>query len=139
MRCFGSARHSSRSFLGKHVRTVNEHLQNIYEEGELPPGPTNRKFRIVRLEGLREVAREIEHCNLEAILAVGYRVRSDRGTQFRKWATERQAAEIRGSPLGRKLQARKQAVKWEWIPLGVGARTDSRTRRQAVVAIETPG
>jgi hypothetical protein len=73
----------------KDVRTINEHLQNIYEEGELDPGPTIRKFRIVRREGTREVAREIEHYNLDAILAVGYRVRSDRGTQFRRWATER--------------------------------------------------
>lgn len=71
------------------VPTVNEHLKNIFEEGELTPGPTIRKFRIVRREGIREVAREIEHYNLDTILAVGYRVRSDRGTQFRRWATER--------------------------------------------------
>jgi len=57
----------------KDVRTINEHLQNIYEEGELDPGPTIRKFRIVRREGAREVAREIEHYNLDAILTVGYR------------------------------------------------------------------
>ncbi|MBU4273721.1 MAG: virulence RhuM family protein [Planctomycetes bacterium] len=73
----------------KDVRTINEHLQNIYEEDELDPVPTIRKFRIVRREGAREVAREIEHYNLDAILAVGYRVRSERGTQFRRWATER--------------------------------------------------
>jgi len=73
----------------KDVRTINEHLQNIYEEGELDPGGTTRKFRIVRREGAREVAREIEHYNLDAILAVGYRVSSERGTQFRRWATER--------------------------------------------------
>ena len=71
------------------VPTVNEHLRNIYLEGELAEGPTIRKFRIVRREGSREVAREVEHYNLEAILAVGYRVRSERGTQFRRWATER--------------------------------------------------
>jgi hypothetical protein len=71
------------------VPTVNEHLKNIFVEGEVPPGPTIRKFRIVRREGPREVEREIEHYNLDAILAVGYRVRSDRGTQFRRWATER--------------------------------------------------
>jgi len=73
----------------KDVRTVNEHLQNIYEEGEVDKQATIRKFRIVRREGPREVEREIEHYNLDAILAVGYRVRSDRGTQFRRWATER--------------------------------------------------
>jgi hypothetical protein len=73
----------------KDVRTVNEHLQNIYAEGEIDAKATIRKFRIVRREGPREVEREIEHYNLEAILAVGYRVRSERGTQFRRWATER--------------------------------------------------
>jgi hypothetical protein len=73
----------------KDVRTINEHLKNIYREGELDPRPTIRKFRIVRQEGAREVARHIEHYNLDAILAVGYRVRSPRGTQFRQWATER--------------------------------------------------
>lgn len=71
------------------VPTVNEHLSNIYAEGELSADPTIRKFRIVRQEGTREVSREIEHYNLDAILAVGYRVRSERGTQFRQWATER--------------------------------------------------
>jgi hypothetical protein len=71
------------------VPTVNGHLANIYESGELDHEATIRKFRIVRMEGAREVAREIEHYNLDAILAVGYRVRSDRGTQFRRWATER--------------------------------------------------
>jgi len=73
----------------KDVRTINEHLQNIYAEGELEPGATIRRFRIVRQEGRRQVAREIEHYSLQAILSVGYRVRSSRGTQFRIWATER--------------------------------------------------
>jgi hypothetical protein len=71
------------------VRTINEHLQNIYEEQELLPDRTIRKFRIVRFEGEREVARMVDHYNLDAILAVGYRVRSPRGTQFRRWATDR--------------------------------------------------
>lgn len=73
----------------KDVRTISEHIQNIFEEGELDPGATIRKFRIVQLEGNREVARLIDHYNLDVILAVGYRVRSHRGTQFRRWATER--------------------------------------------------
>ena len=73
----------------KDVRTINEHLVNIFAEGELTREATIRKFRIVRTEGKREVAREIEHYNLEAILSVGYRVRSHRGTQFRQWATAR--------------------------------------------------
>ena len=71
------------------VRTVNEHLVNIYLEKELDKNATIRNFRIVQKEDSREVSRDIKHYNLDAILAVGYRVRSDRGTQFRKWATER--------------------------------------------------
>ena len=73
----------------KDVRTVNEHLVNIFDEGELQREATIRKFRIVRAEGRREVSRDVEHYRLEAILAVGYRVRSHRGTQFRQWATAR--------------------------------------------------
>lgn len=72
---------------GKDVRTINEHLQNIYEEAELDPGATIRKFRIVRTEGNREVNRLVDHYSLPAILAVGYRVRSAQGTRFRQWAT----------------------------------------------------
>ena len=71
------------------VPTVNEHLKGIFAEGELAAGATIRKFRIVRLEGSRAVTREIEHYNLDAILAVGFRVRSHRGTQFRQWAIGR--------------------------------------------------
>jgi hypothetical protein len=73
----------------KDVRTINEHLVHIFDEGELRREATIRKFRIVRTEGKREVAREIEHYNLDAILAVGFRVRSHRGTQFRQWAIGR--------------------------------------------------
>jgi len=73
----------------KDVRTINEHLVNIYDEGELRREATIRKFRIVRSEGARQVARELEHYNLDAILAVGFRVRSHRGTQFRQWAIGR--------------------------------------------------
>ena len=71
------------------VPTVNEHLKGIFAEAELQADATIRKFRIVRHEGSREVAREIEHYCLPAILSVGYRVRSVRGTQFRQWATAR--------------------------------------------------
>ncbi len=71
----------------KDVRTINEHLRNIFDEGELAREATIRNFRIVRTEGNREVSREVEHYSLPVILAVGYRVRSPRGTQFRQWAT----------------------------------------------------
>ncbi len=73
----------------KDVRTINEHIGNIFDEGECEAGATIRKFRIVRLEGAREVTREIEHYNLDVIISVGYRVKSLRGVQFRKWATAR--------------------------------------------------
>ena len=73
----------------KDVRTINEHLVNIFEEGELHREATIRKFRIVRHEGARQVSREVEHYNLDAIIAVGFRVRSHRGTQFRQWAISR--------------------------------------------------
>lgn len=71
------------------VKTVSEHLQNIYEESELEPERTIRKLRIVQQEGERLVRRLVDHYHLDAILAVGYRVRSERGMQFRQWATAR--------------------------------------------------
>jgi hypothetical protein len=71
------------------VNTVNYHLKAIFAEGELRPEATIRYYRIVRTEGARQITRQIEHYNLEAILAVGFRVRSHRGTQFRQWAIGR--------------------------------------------------
>ena len=65
------------------VPTINEHLAGIYAEGELNREATLRSFRIVQTEGAREVTRAIDHYSLDAILAVGYRVRSARGTAFR--------------------------------------------------------
>jgi hypothetical protein len=73
----------------KDVRTINEHIKNIYIEGELEPKATIRKFRIVQTEGKRQVTRQVDHYNLDVIISVGYRVRSHRGTQFRIWATQR--------------------------------------------------
>ena len=73
----------------KDVRTINEHIANIYEEGELHPEATIRNFRTVQQEGARQVARDIDHYNLDMIISVGYRVNSIRGTQFRIWATQR--------------------------------------------------
>lgn len=71
------------------TKTVSEHLQNIFAEGECEPERTIRNFRTVRQEAHRQVRRDLDHYNLDAILAVGYRVRSARGTQFRQWATQR--------------------------------------------------
>jgi len=75
---------------GKDVRTINEHIKNIYVEQELINSEvTIRKFRIVRQEGTRQVQRDIDHYNLDMVISVGYRVNSKKGTQFRIWATQR--------------------------------------------------
>lgn len=72
---------------GVDVRTVSEHLHNIFGSAELAPEATIRKFRIVQQEGRREVSRSVDFYNLDAIISVGYRVNSIRATQFRQWAT----------------------------------------------------
>lgn len=73
---------------GVEVQTVNYHLKEIFKTGELPEESTIRKFRIVQMEGKREVSREVDFYNLDAIIAVGYRVNSYQATQFRIWATK---------------------------------------------------
>lgn len=70
------------------IPTINEHLKNIFETGELDIGATIRKFLIVQKEGSRSVSREIDHYNLEIIIALGYRINSERATDFRRWATQ---------------------------------------------------
>ena len=67
---------------------IIQHLKNIYAEEELLPEATAKKFLVVRKEGARNVRREIEHYNLDAIIAVGYRVNSKKATRFRQWATK---------------------------------------------------
>jgi len=71
----------------KDVRTVNEHIGNIFKEKELIKSSTIRKFRIVQKEGNRQVERTRSGYSLDVIISVGYRVNSKRGTQFRIWAT----------------------------------------------------
>lgn len=73
---------------GVDKRTISEHLKNIYHSGELKENSTVRKFRTVQKEGERQIVREIEYYNLDAIISVGYRVNSSRATQFRIWATK---------------------------------------------------
>ncbi|MBN9383399.1 MAG: virulence RhuM family protein [Chitinophagaceae bacterium] len=73
---------------GVDVRTVNEHLQNIFITNELEKESTIRNFRIVQQEGTRSVSREVDFYNLDAIIAVGYRVNSHEATRFRIWATK---------------------------------------------------
>lgn len=66
---------------------ISLHLKNIYAEGELEQETTTEEFSVVRQEGTRQVRRELEHYNLDAIIAVGYRVNSKKATRFRQWAT----------------------------------------------------
>ena len=73
----------------KDIRTINEHITNIFDDEELEKKSTIRKFRIVRQEGKRQVNREIEHYDLDMIISVGYRVKSKQGISFRRWATAR--------------------------------------------------
>ena len=73
---------------GVDVRTVNEHLKNIFDSGELPQKSTIRKFRIVQKEGNRDVSRDVDFYNIDTIIAVGYRVNSIEATRFRIWATK---------------------------------------------------
>ncbi len=69
------------------VKTINEHLINLFSQNEIRKSATIRNFRIVKNEGDRKVSRDIEFYNLEAIIAVGFRVNSSRAIQFRQWAT----------------------------------------------------
>lgn len=68
---------------------IVEHIQHVYDEGELDEAATCRDFRQVRQEGSRRVTRQIPHYNLDMIISVGYRVKSGAATKFRIWATER--------------------------------------------------
>ena len=71
----------------KDVRTVSEHIQNVFKERELERISTIRKFRIVQTEGKRRIERDVDFYNLDVIISVGYRVKSKVGTLFRIWAT----------------------------------------------------
>lgn len=70
------------------IDNISLHLKNIYAEGELEPEATIEEFSVVRKEGTREVRRTIDHYNMDAIIAVGYRVNSKKATRFRQWATK---------------------------------------------------
>jgi hypothetical protein len=76
------------NLFGKSKATISEHLKKIYTDGELNADSTVRNFRTVQIEGTREVERELEYYNLDAIISVGYRVNSYQATQFRIWATK---------------------------------------------------
>jgi len=70
------------------VRTINEHIKKIYLDSELDEDATIRKFQIVQTEASRQVARDTKHYNLQMIIAVGFRVNSERAVQFRKWVNQ---------------------------------------------------
>ena len=70
------------------VRTINEHIKKIYSDSELEEDATIRNFRIVQTEGSRQVTRDIKHYNLQMIIAVGFKVNSERAVQFRKWVNQ---------------------------------------------------
>ncbi len=89
------------------VRTINEHIKNVLKTKELEEMSTVRNFRIVQMEGKREVEREVKHYNLDMILSVGYRVNSKKATSFRRWATKTLREHItKGYTLNRKRIAR---------------------------------
>lgn len=67
------------------VPAINQHLKKIFEDGELEESSTIKKYLIVQTEGTREVSRKVDHYNLQAIIAVGFKVNSERAVQFRKW------------------------------------------------------
>lgn len=77
------------TLFGRDKSTISRHVKNVFEEGELSPEATVAKFATVQAEGNREVARNIDYYNLDIIISVGYRVKSQQGTQFRIWATQR--------------------------------------------------
>lgn len=70
-------------------QNIGQHIENIYKDNELPREATIKKFFIVQTEGNRQVKREIDHYNLDVIIAIGYRVQSETATRFRRWATQR--------------------------------------------------
>jgi hypothetical protein len=76
------------TLFNRDVKTIGKHINNVFTEAELDRGATVANFATVQTEGDREVARQIEHYNLDVIISVGYRVKSKQGTQFRIWANK---------------------------------------------------
>lgn len=99
--------------------SILKHLQNIYSTGELAEEATCAKIAQVRQEGKRKVKRNVLHYNLDAILSVGYRVNSKRGTQFRQWATQRlKDYLVQGYAINEKRLAEKQQ-QVEYLKTGI--------------------
>lgn len=77
------------TLFGRDKSTISRHIKNVFEEGELATVATVANFATVQVEGERTVQRNIDYYNLDVIISVGYRVKSQQGTQFRIWATQR--------------------------------------------------
>jgi death-on-curing family protein len=94
---------------GKARRTIGEHIKNIYKEGELDKESTWREFRQIQKEGERKVSRKVSLYNLDIIISIGYRVKSQLGIEFRKWATQRlKEYLVRGYTVNKELLKKEQ-------------------------------
>ncbi|MCC5934809.1 MAG: virulence RhuM family protein [Balneolales bacterium] len=103
---------------GTSPQNITMHIRNIFQEGELDEEATCKNYLQVQKEGERDVKRNIRHYNLEVILAVGYRLRSERGTQFRKWATNTFKIDFdreENSPRAPKNETRQLEL-LQWLP-----------------------
>ncbi len=106
-------RHHLSILFGRDIKTIGKHINNVFKEGELDKEATVAKIATVQNEGGREVERQVEHYNLDVIISVGYRVKSVRGTQFRKWATKKlRELMVQGYAINEKrLEQKEQEVK----------------------------
>ena len=101
------------------IKTIGKHVNNVFLEGELLAQSTVAKFATVQNEGNRIVERNIEYYNLDVIISVGYRVKSQRGTQFRQWATQRlKDYLVKGYAINEKRLAQKQQ-EVEYLKTGI--------------------
>lgn len=101
------------------IKTIGKHVNNVFLEGELSAESTVAKFATVQNEGNRIVERNIEYYNLDVIISVGYRVKSQRGTQFRQWATQRlKDYLVKGYAINEKRLAQKQQ-EVEYLKTGI--------------------
>ena len=110
---------------GRDVKTIGKHIANaLKEELENSPKPTVAKFATVQKEGNREVERQVEYYNLDVIISVGYRVKSQRGVEFRRWATDvlrRYIVEGRAENAKRLAQLAQVISVMERLPQEIGA------------------
>ncbi|MCK5157494.1 MAG: virulence protein RhuM/Fic/DOC family protein [Spirochaetales bacterium] len=102
-------RHQLSTLFNRDIKTIGKHVNNVFNEGELDKKATVAKFATVQTEGERSVERIIEHYNLDVIISVGYRIKSQQGTQFRQWATQRlKDYLVQGYAVNEKRLAQKQ-------------------------------